>query len=171
MFRRETTETITERLKKRVDANAAYRERLQKMGAEYRERMAIIASSPVRNRMGFYCEQCRKDFDAVGYKHSNTTILNVDTGMSEPRFPSVPHAWYTALCPKRHEAVRHITDKQRDVYFNLSLVVRQDRARYERDLLQPSDPRFKLVYPEQWKKLQEQRDAQEQILNGERATV
>ena len=171
MFRRDTIETQTERLRRRAESNAAYRERLQNMGAEYRERVALIMSSFPRQRMGFWCERCRKDVDAVGYRHTTMYALDVDSGETVPTTDPRPSAWYEARCPKGHHLIRRITDKASDPYYRLSLAMRRDRARYERDLLQPSDPRFKYVYPTEWKRLQEQRQAQEEILNGERATT
>jgi len=153
-----------ERLKKRVDASRAYRERMQEYGKEYRERVALIRSAYGLTPMQFWCERCRKDFDATGYLHSTLWVLNVDTGMTELSHEAWPSAWYESECPKRHNAIRYHTDKHRDPYYHFSEIVKRGRARMERDLIQPNDPRFKLVYPEQWKRLQAEREAQEQLL-------
>lgn len=161
----ETFDRKVARLKRRVDDHATYRENLARLGAENRERIALVRSAYTRQPMGFWCDRCRRDFDAIGHLHSTLYVFNVDTGKTEMRTEAWPSAHYEALCPKGHSAVRYLTDKVHDPYFSLSEVVQRDRIRMERDLLQPSDPRFKYVYPEQWRRLETAREEQLKILN------
>ena len=164
--------TLEERFKERIDLRRAEREQREANTAEHRARMRAINEAPPRTRMGFWCEQCRRDYNLIGYKHRTDKAFDVDNGVMKFVYAERPIAWYSAMCPKRHELRRLITDKHRDPYYRLSRSVAFERSMLEDDLLQPSDPRFKYVYPEAWKKLQaQQQEANDKISFTGEATV
>lgn len=73
----------------------------------------------------------------------------------------VPYAYYEGMCPAKHLARRHITDKHLDPYYHLSAMIRKQRHDMRDDLLTPADPRFRIVYPRQWAQLEEEREMRE----------
>ena len=90
----------------------------------------------------FWCDECKRDFEAEGFAFGNTA------GGTENR-------WYEGRCPKKHKAIRYITEKHLDPYFRKSEMLREMRMRFSKDLLQPGDPGFDKYYPEAKKKLEE----------------
>lgn len=90
-------------------------------------------------RMPFWCSPCARDFHAKGYKRLH------NDGM----------ATYRGECPKGHIAVRYITKKWLDPYWEQSRNVQIDREKHADDMLTPDNPRFKKIYPAQWKALTE----------------
>jgi len=71
--------------------------------------------------------------------------------------------WFIAKCPKcKTECVRYGTDKHLDPYFRKSKKMRIERDKYRDDLVQPSEPRFKSLYPEQWAKMERAKEKWEQ---------
>jgi hypothetical protein len=128
-----------EKLKKRVDGRREDRERRKSMDAALRARQRDIDDAPDCVLHDFWCTRCKADFSGMGWKQ---------TRKSTP-----PIAWYVGICPKGHEAIRRITDKADDPYYRLSLLVRRQRVDMEDDFLTPDNPRFKQLYPEQYKKL------------------
>lgn len=146
------------RLKKRVDKNKAFREAEALRIKDAHERLLAYNQAPETTRMDFWCTDCRKDFQAFAFR-SVRTVLNLDTGRShidEPLF-----AWYEGKCPKGHIARRYITDKHIDPYYDQSRLVAAQRAEFADDLVQPSDPRFKKLYPAAWREMEAAREAQE----------
>lgn len=115
-----------------------------------KDRLKDINDAKTYSLLGFWCDQCCKDFEAIGLKQTRS----METDM--------PIAFYGALCPKGHLAVRRITDKLNDPYFWQSENIRRSRAEHEDDFLTPDDPRFQYVYPEQWKRIQEERVRREE---------
>jgi hypothetical protein len=89
----------------------------------------------------FFCSVCKKDFVGMGFKQVSA-IRDLQ-----------PCAWYVGKCPEGHRAIRYITDKWADPYYNRSLVVAMQREQMKDDFLDPSDPRFKKLYPEAYKRL------------------
>ena len=128
-------------LKKRVDINREEKERYRKYEAWLYGRVTEVNTAPPTARTSFFCDECIADFDAIGRK--------------EIRMPQgfVWHAYYRAVCPKGHTAIRYITDRLGDPYFFKSFIVRKEQGKYADEFLTPSHPRFKLLYPEAWMKL------------------
>jgi hypothetical protein len=65
----------------------------------------------------------------------------------------MPTAWYTGYCPNGHRMIRRITDKDSDPYYFMSDILKRQRYDLRDMLLTPDDPRFKELYPEQYKQL------------------
>lgn len=147
----------TKRLQERVDANRERRQRELESTRPYRERMREVNEAyQVVPRMDFWCDAC------AGFDESKGDIVAV--GHKGVRAPSghLPFAFYQGQCPKGHMVMRHITDKHRDPYYHKSIKMRRERAMAADDLLQPNDPRFRLVYPNQWAKMEAERKADEE---------
>lgn len=108
-----------------------------------RERQKEVTDAAPYASLGFWCATCRRDFNANGMKQSRDN-------------DGWPLAWYGALCPKGHVAIRRITDKLRDPYYHESEYIRRQQAEHADDFMLPSDPRFKTKYPVQWARIQEE---------------
>lgn len=133
----------TQHLIRRVRDNRAARARSEAYSKWIAERRKAIDDSPDRQWMDFWCNErkCKKDIIALGYKVEYTR-------------GEYPKAVYKGRCERGHEVERRITDRHNDPYFYLSEKLKYERWKAGDDLLQPSDPRFKTVYPRQWEKLQ-----------------
>lgn len=145
-------------LKRRIDKNKAFREAEALRTKDARDRLAAYNQAPATTRYDFWCDECRADFQGLAHRRVRM-VLSLDTGLSridEPLF-----AWYEAKCPKNHVARRFITDKHVDPYFEKSRLVAAQRAEFADDLVQPSDPRFKKLYPAAWKELEDARERSE----------
>lgn len=139
-----------DKLRKRIDARREERERLASYQKELRDRQRVIREAYEYTPMGFWCDECRKDFEAMGYKQ--IAAHNREW----------PRAYYVGICPKGHRAIRRITDKEGDGYYYKSELIRRQRIDLADAMLQPHDPRFRSVYPEAWKKIEAEREAHEQ---------
>lgn len=134
-----------DKLIKRVEQNREVREQQKIKDNLLNGRVREIKDAPKRQKTDFWCEDCQKDFSGIGYKEVRER-------------PTFLIAWYTGFCPMGHKCIRRITDKVDDPYYHLSLMVRRQRVDFGNDLVQPGDPRFARLYPEQFKKLQDQRE-------------
>jgi len=130
---------------RRIEDRRAERERMFRDDVNFQAHMKIIRDAYENTRMDFWCEECEKDFTADAYK-----VIG-EAG----RWPV---AWYVGLCPENHKCIRYITDKENDSYYWKSKMIREQRHEMEDAMLIPSDPRFKLVYPEKWRELEKLRD-------------
>jgi hypothetical protein len=138
-------------LKNRIDLNAKDRARYIAQHKERADTVRIIREAFAHTRMGFWCDKCRHDFEGIAHK--------------EIREPSdaLPYAWYVGHCPKKHEAIRRITEKQGDPYYRKSQVVRAQRLEMADAMLTPDHPRFRMVYPEQWRKIKAEMEHNEEL--------
>ena len=130
------TQPTKSNLEALVDAKRSDRERVRDREREQRMRIRELNEAPRRTTTDFWCAKCRKDFSGPAYKQVSGT-----------------HGRYVGCCPRGHEAYRNITEKNRDPYYRDSEMVRRLRYTMRDDLVQPGDPRFKELYPEQYKKL------------------
>lgn len=115
--------------------------KIERLRQKLTERAQEIKDAPYVADTDFYCDVCKKDFGARGFKQVRT-----------PK-GSVWFAFYEATCPQGHTAIRYITDKITDPYFVTSPFVRAQQDEYADYMLDPSSPRFKLLYPETHKRL------------------
>ncbi len=136
-----------DRLRKRVDANRASRQRDLERTQAYRDRMREIADAYPRVLTQFWCDTCSLDVEGMGVK--------------QVRGPQgrLPWAWYEGRCAKNHVVLRRITEKQGDPYYVRSEKLKRERIDMADAMLQPHEPRFRLVYPDQWKAIQAQSEA------------
>ena len=126
------------RLERIIEKNAEWREqdRAKKEREEiYLRNFIDTSKAPTKKVNDFWCNNCQKDFRAVGIKAL--------CGQGRSR--------YDAKCVCGKKASRRITEKSGDEYYSLSAI--EKRMRYEAgdDLLQPSDPRFEKVWGHKWK--------------------
>jgi len=82
--------------------------------------------------MDFWCRKCRKERTGLGEK-----VVVTWNGEKS--------AWYQSwgLC---HRLRRHITDKLDDPYWKESPKLKKERATYFKDMLQPGQEGFDLLY-------------------------
>lgn len=102
-----------------------------------------VRLAPAKVQTEFWCDACQRDFETTGVKQVQFAH---GTG-------TVPFAYYVGKCPCGSFARRRITDKLDDPYFYKSEVIRKQQAQFSDDLLPPTHPRFKTVYPQQYAKL------------------
>ncbi len=119
--------------------------KIERLRKKLTERAQEIKDAPPSQMMDFYCSTCEKDFGGLGFKQ--VCIPKV----------SVWFAWYETPCPEGHICLRYITDKIADPYFVQSPFVRAQQVEFEDSMVGPDNPRFKVLYPEAWKKIQSQK--------------
>ena len=129
---------------KKVKTDLDQEREKEKREKERLERERVNDEAPLYKRQDAFCEVCDRDYSVMLKKHG-TSLL----------------AYYVAFCPYGHPVRREIT--LRDRYYDQSKKVRAEREMYSDLLLTPNDPRFRLVYPEQWKELERQREEREKI--------
>lgn len=149
-----------EKLLQRIRNNREGRARDKKRDEERGARRATVNAAYDRTMMGFWCDECEKDFETVGEKHI-AHGLNLNTGKSYECTPL--RAFYLGRCPQGHVARRFITDKHDDPYYYKSEMLRRQRVDLADAMLQPHDPRFRHVYPAQWKKIQAEQEMQREM--------
>jgi hypothetical protein len=137
------------RLIARYDKRRKERELKDKLERPFKERLQDIFSANKFVVTDFYCPVCKQDVSGTGFRQVCTIRQNY------------PTAWYVSFCPSHHKIIRRITDKDTDPYYELSPLVKRQRYELRDDLLDPTDPRFKVLYPEQFAKL---------FPNGEKTT-
>ena len=63
--------------------------------------------------------------------------------------------WNESLCRKcGRKVIRYITERHRDPYWFRSAKAIQERRKFSKDLIQPSDPDFKKYYPREYERLE-----------------
>lgn len=134
-----------DKLQRRVEDRREERARIAACEQGYMDHVRTISEAPERTPMDFWCKACAKDFTTLGKK-----IVR-----SSGRWPV---AWYVGLCPKNHESIRYITDKDRDPYYWMSDMVKKQRSQMADDFLTPDDPRFAVLYPHKYRELQAMRE-------------
>lgn len=124
--------SLIEQLEARYEARQAWREAEDARIALFGQRGKDIADAPPATITQFWCRKCRKDRTALGEKR----VISWD---------GTPFAYYAShrAC---HALRRYITDKQADPYWRESASLRRDRARLRKDLLQPGQEGFDLLY-------------------------
>lgn len=130
-------ENLANKLKVKQEA----RERFYALQRWLYERRDEILGAPMYIHTDFWCNTCKRDFTSTGYK--------------EVRVPNqgVWFAYYVGICPCGAHALRYITDKLLDPYWYKSKVIKTQQGQYADEMLQPWQPRFKQIYPEQYRKL------------------
>lgn len=138
---------LLERLKDRAQKTKTEldQERAHKRKEKDRlERERHNANAPEYKRDNAYCATCALDCATILRKHG-TDLL----------------AYYLGSCPNGHTVRREIT--LRDRYYDLSPLVRKERLVHADDLLTPNDYRFRHVYPDKWRALEEERERRETL--------
>lgn len=120
------------------------RERFYALQKWLMERRNDINSAPKYVTTDFWCDKCQCDFTTTGHKEIRTPKV------------SVWFAYYVGICPCGAHCLRYITDMLKDPYWYKSKVIKIQQGLYADDMLQPFQPRFKVVYPEQYRKLYSQ---------------
>ena len=105
----------------------------------------------------FWCESCQEDFEAPCYKTRHRIYGNTI-------------AVYRAKCPEcEGDALRHVTHKDEDRYYQKSTKIHRARKQYEWEYIQPGQYGFKSLYGEPYKEFQERLQLRERrIVEGER---
>ena len=91
-------------------------------------------------RIYFWCAKCRKDHELIGFRKTKAKIVG--------------EVW-TARCPSCKQELVRLINNPFDPYYRLSHKLRIERRKMKKDLLQPGDPGFDLLYPEHKRKREE----------------
>ncbi len=134
-------EDVRKRLRRRYDMVSAARKARIERERPFRERLEMIFQSPMFSITDFWCDKCKQDCTGTGARKVCTVR------------ETLPTAWYEGVCPKGHKIIRRITDKDSDPYYEQSPMVQRQRYELRDAFLTPDDPRFKLLYPKQYKEL------------------
>lgn len=125
----------------RYDERRKEREERHKLLEPFVDRVNEIRQAPRVTKSDFFCTVCKKDFSGIAFKQVSSIR------------PMLPTAWFIGTCPKGHRALRRITDRLTDPYYDMSLMVARQRAEMAEAFMDPSDPRFKELYPEAYARL------------------
>lgn len=128
-------------LRNKIELKQEDRERFVELQKWLFARRDEILAAPPYTDTAFWCDYCERDFEGKGHKE-----VRVPVG-------SVWLAYYVGICPCGKHSLRYITDKLKDPYFYKSLTVRVQQRLFPDEMLQPWQPRFKLLYPQQYQKL------------------
>ena len=123
---------LIERQEKRTDDRVRY----QNQEKEKQERESVIREAPFVKLEEFWCDTCKEDFKGVAFKDVE------DDWTAEGQHI----AFYKTKCFKGHTCIRLITDKHIDPYFVRSRFVSLDRGKYSRDVLQPFEEGFNMLF-------------------------
>jgi hypothetical protein len=133
--------SLIQRLKDRYDRAEAERAIKAELERPFRERVEAIFTAPRYCTTDFWCNTCKRDCSGTGYRQVCTVR------------EKLPTAWFVGYCPKGHKMVRRITDKDTDPFYDFSEMIQRHRYEMKDAFLTPDDPRFKLLYPLQYKEL------------------
>lgn len=89
----------------------------------------------------FYCEK-HGDMTLEGVKRINDKI---------------PYKIFEAMCPTCRKWLKREVGNPQDPYYRNSTKVRRQIREQIKDLVQPNDPKFQVLYKKEWDKIQEQR--------------
>lgn len=134
-------ESLIKKLKNRYDRLREQRQAREEAERPLKDRMDLIFSAPLRVNTDFWCNKCKRDCSGSGYRRVCTVR------------ETAPTAWFVAYCPKGHQMIRRITDKTTDPYYEQSIMIQRQRFELADAILTPDDPRFKVLYPKQYKEL------------------
>ena len=106
----------------------------------------------------FWCDTCQQDFSAPCHKTKHRLYGDVI-------------AVWRAVCPDcGEEAIRHITHKDEDLYYNKSTKVRHQRNEYAWETLQAGEHGFRTHYGDPFKEYNEEMQRKEKkIIDEERS--
>jgi len=100
-------------------------------------------------KISFWCDVCKID-------QENTYMKNWCD------YPSGRREWNESRCIKcKKKILRYITQRHLDPYWGRSAKAKREVIKYEKDLIQPDDPRFKKLYPRQYERLEAVKEANE----------
>ncbi len=100
------------------------------------ERNDLIKDAKPYVLADFYCYTCREDFKAQAIKETYVDWT----------CPTQLIAFYRSKCFDGHWCIRYITDKESDPYWMNSLAVALDRGKHYKDIIQPFETGYNLLY-------------------------
>jgi len=118
---------------KRSDERTYYREK----DKAREERQKLIDDSQMVIATDFHCDRCDVDF-------KQGSVLQVEIDWSNIKQNIAFYKGKHRKCGSW--AIRHVTDKQRDGFYQRSKAVALERGKYHNDILQPFETGFNLVY-------------------------
>ena len=137
---------LIQRLKDRYDDAEASRLLQEELARPFNERMEAIFTAPRYCTTDFWCNICKRDCSGTGYRQVCTVRH------------TLPTAWFVGYCPLGHKMLRRITDKDTDPFYDFSEMIQRQRYELQDAFLTPDDPRFRVLYPKQYKELIKKKD-------------
>lgn len=123
-------QSLIERQEKRAAERTYFREKDQ---LKY-ELTEEIAKAPNVVSTEFCCLQCGEEFKGVAIKQI------------EQPFNGPVISYYKHKCDNGHWCMRYITDKYKDPYWRKSKSVARDKGKNYKDMIQPHEEGFNLLY-------------------------
>lgn len=124
-------QSLIEGQRKRVDEREYYRDK-----EKYKkERNDLIKEAHLVAVTEFYCDKCKQDFKSMAIKQ-------IETDWTLNQFV----AFYKAKCDVGHWCIRYITDKNADPYWMRSRAVARDRGTHYKEILQPGETGYNMMY-------------------------
>lgn len=136
------------KLAQRVERRHEEREQDKLAKEFFRMRENLVVTLPKSITTEFWCSACQKDFNRQALKVTQS-------------WTGVVTAFFQTKCECGRYCRRQITDKTSDPYYRQSKLLRMSTLKMEIDLLQPSDPRFKLYYGDPYQKYNDNLEIQE----------
>jgi len=85
-------------------------------------------------------------------------ICSLDLDLEAEKVSVMGDEYFRAKCKRGHKLVRYITTKSDDPYYHLSKKMRIQRQQFSKDLIQPGQEGFQLIYKKEWDKLEKARE-------------
>lgn len=111
----------------------------------------------------FYCTKCELDQRLKAVKLDNDIpCYDAEFNFKGWKKNTYLREWFSAKCSKcKKELIRFITDAERDPYYYQSKNVIINRNKFSKDLVQPGDVGFKILYHDEWLKIEKAREEAE----------
>lgn len=130
-----------EKLKKRVDEQREQRQIAEETDKIRYESQRDIEQAPKFCRKMFYCEECDTDYETLAGK----VVFSWEGQILAKYIPiKKAHKGKNGICTR--DNFRQITEVALDPYWNKSKLIKQQRKKYAKDLLQPGEYGFKTLY-------------------------
>lgn len=125
-----------------VDRNREQREerrRREQYLKDKQERKDEIEKAPEYKRTQFWCNDCKLDFEQRGYK---SVVTSFDCASYKTRCPECNKTCYRVIYDYDYE------------YYNNSQFIKEMRLKYAKDMLQPGDEGFEVLYGKKYREMQ-----------------
>lgn len=136
---------------KRLDK--IYQERFEERDREktkegYQKENELEVNDGIKTPLSdYYCKKCKKDYE----DYRTTYLVQNDW----ERVGKKVSFWKSKHKPCGTWNIRYITDKLHDPYWTQSPKMKKDRGNYYRDMLQPSDSGFDMLYANKFNQKQD----------------
>jgi len=123
-------------LKARATRRAKDREAYRKSKNIELDREKTISEAPQEVVKDFWCDDCKLDVSLVAYKCIENDWTNKGQRI----------AYHGSQCPCGAILKRRISDSWSDPYFTQSFFLKKERIKHQKDILQPHETGYQMLY-------------------------